>query len=107
MNPIKSVLAEELKNSSRMLKKYQQALAAIPKGSLVPKKIKGGTFYYLAYRDGGKVRFDYKGKLSEKQVAEFKSVAEQKAKYRDLISKLKEQLVFIKRSLHERKRRTH
>ena len=67
---------------------------------------KGGVFYYLAYRKGAKVRFDYKGKLSAKEVSEFKQAAGQKAKYRDLIADLKKQIVFIKRALHERKRRS-
>lgn len=106
MNPVKGVLVEELGNSERMLKRYQQALAELPKGSLVPKKIKGGRFFYLAYRQGGKVRFEYKGKLSEKQVEELKRSQAQRAKYRSLISELKKQIVFIKRALHERKRRS-
>lgn len=106
MNPIRGVLSEELDNSKRLLKRYQQALAQMPKGSLVPKKIKGGLFYYLAYRKAGKVRFDYKGKLSAKEVADFKQAASQKAKYRGLVAELKKQIVFLKRALHERKRRS-
>lgn len=106
MNPVKGVLAEELGNSERMLRKYQQALAELPKGSLVPKKIKGGRFFYLAYRQGGKVRFEYKGKLSEKEIEDFRRSRAQRARYRGLISDLKKQIVFIKRALHERKRRS-
>jgi hypothetical protein len=106
-NPVKGVLIEELANSERMLMRYRQALAALPKGSLVAKKIKGGVYYYSAYRVGGKVRFEYKGKLSEDQVTELEKAAGQKVKYRGLIAELKEQIVFIRRALHERKRRAH
>ena len=106
MNPVKGVLSEELENSERLLKKYRQAIEALPNGSLVPKKIKGGMFYYLAYRKGDKVHFEYKGKLSAGQVADFKQAAAQKAKYRRLIADLKKQIVFLKRALHERKRRS-
>lgn len=106
MNPVKGVLAEELQNSERMLRKYQQALASLPKGSLVNKKIKGSRFYYLAYRQGSRVRFDYKGKLSPDEVAKGKEAQSLRAKYRRLIAELKEQVVFIKRALHERKRRS-
>jgi hypothetical protein len=106
MNPVKGVLSEELRNSERLLRRYRQAVSDLPRGSLVPKKIKGGLFYYLAYRKEGKVRFDYKGKLSAGEVAEFKKAAEHKARYRGLISDLKKQIVFLKRALHERKRRT-
>jgi hypothetical protein len=104
-NPVKGVLAEELRNSERLLRRYREALAALPRGSLVAKKIKGGVYYYAAYRAGGKVRFEYKGKLSAAQVEEFKKTAGRKAKFRGLIADLKEQLVFIRRALHERKKR--
>lgn len=106
MNPVRGVLSEELANSERLLKRYRQAIAALPNGSLVPKKIKGGLFYYLAYRKGGKVRFDYKGKLSAGEVADYKKAAGQKAQFRGLIADLKKQIVFLKRALHERKRRS-
>ena len=107
MNPVKGVLYEELENSERLLKRYRQAIAALPRGSLVPKKIKGGLFYYLAYRKADKVHFEYKGKLSDKEVSDFKQAASQKAKYRGLVADLKKQIVFLKRALHERKRRSH
>ena len=106
MNPVKGVLAEELINSERMLKKYQRALSAIPKGSLVRKKIKGGVFYYLAYRQGRRVKFDYKGKLSAPEIAKFNEARALRAKYRLLMAELRKQIVFIKRALHERKRRS-
>ncbi|MFI5347425.1 MAG: hypothetical protein ACHQ51_13710 [Elusimicrobiota bacterium] len=106
MNPMRGVLSEELENSERLLKRYRQAIAESSKGSLVAKKIKGGVFYYLAYRKGGKVRFDYKGKLSAAEVSGFKKAAGQKAQYRGLISDLRKQIVFLKRALHERKRRS-
>ncbi|MFI5350747.1 MAG: hypothetical protein ACHQ2Z_14465 [Elusimicrobiota bacterium] len=106
MNPVRGVLSEELANSERLLKRYRQAIEALPKGSLVPKKIKGGVFYYLAYRKGDKVRFDYKGKLSAGEVSDFKRAANQKARYRGLISDIKKQIVFLRRALHERKRRS-
>lgn len=104
-NPVRGVLSEELDNSERLLKRYRQEIAALPHGSLVPKKIKGGVFYYLAYRQGDKVRFDYKGKLSASEVADFKKSASRKVQYRGLIADLKKQIVFLKRALHERKRR--
>lgn len=106
-NPVRGVLIEELANSERMLKRYRQALAELPKGSLVAKRIKGRVYYYAAYRVGGKVRFEYKGKLSEAEVEKLEKAASQKAQYRRLIADLKEQLVFIRRALHERKRRAH
>ena len=105
MNAIRGVLAEELKNSERLLSKYQEALAALPKGSLVEKEIKGRVFAYLAYRKGSRVKFDYKGKISPEEKAKYAEAKAMRAKYRSLISDLRKQIVFIKRALHERKRR--
>ena len=68
MNVIKSVLKEELANSLAMKKDYERELAKLPKGSLVKKKIKGHEYYYLQVREKGKVRFIYKGKLSDEEV---------------------------------------
>lgn len=106
MNPVRGVLAEELQNSERMLKKYRKALSVIAKGSLVPKEIKGRIFYYLAYRQGGRVKFEYKGKLSPEEIEKLKKSSALRAKYRALMADLREQIIFIKRALHERKRRS-
>lgn len=105
MNAVKGVLQEELENSEHLLRKYKQALGALPKGSLVPKQIKGRMFYYLAYREGGRVKFEYRGKLSQEELSKFQEAKAMKAKYRGLMSDLRKQIIFIKRALHERKRR--
>ena len=105
-NSVKGVLAEELQNSERMLREYRQALASLPKGALVCKKIKGSRFYYLAYRQGSRVRFDYKGKMSPEGIAKVKEAQSLRSKYRRLMADLKGQVSFIKRALHERKRRS-
>ncbi len=102
---IKGVLTEELENSSRMLERYRRALMELPRGSLVKKKIKGHDFYYLAFRNGDTVKFAYKGKLRPEEVSRYSETKKMRAKYRRLISELKAQIVFLKRALHERKRR--
>ncbi len=86
MKVIKSVLKEELDNSLTMKKDYERELARLPKGSLVKKKIKGHEYYYLQVRENGKVRFIYKGKLSDKEVKGYKQTKEYRAKYRKLLS---------------------
>lgn len=104
-SPIRGVLVEELENSRRLLKKYQQAVAALPKGSIREKKIGNQKFAYLAYRDGGRVKYEYKGKISPQEKAKYDEAKAMRAKYRGLIAELKKQIVFIERALHERKRR--
>ncbi|HAH05144.1 MAG TPA: hypothetical protein DCM05_01255 [Elusimicrobia bacterium] len=91
-----------------MLEKYKQAVKALPKGSLVAKKIRNGVFYYLAYRVGPRIRFEYLGKLSANRLANHKKkhgeAQARRLQYRKLISDLKNQIIFLKRALHERKR---
>ena len=94
--PIKSVLAEELENSMRMRKEYEKALEKIPKGCLSKKNIKGINYYYVAKREGSKVIYEYKGKLSKEQIKKIKSNAELRAKYRGSLSKVKRQIRFLK-----------
>ena len=99
MKVIKSVLKEELANFLAMKGDYERQLANLPKGSLVKKKIKGYEYYYLQVREKGKVRFIYKGKLSEEEVKEYEQAKEYRAKYRKLLSEVKKQIKFLKGTL--------
>jgi hypothetical protein len=99
MKVIKSVLQEELANSLAMKKDYERELAKLPKGSLVKKQIKGHEYYYLIIREKGKVRFIYKGKLSDEEIEKYKQAKEYRAKYRRLLSQLKKQIKFLKGAL--------
>jgi len=87
MGIIKGVLREELENSIKLKKDYEEALVKYPGGSLIKKSIKGHKYYYLAYREGRKVRFIYQGKkLSEDFIAAFKKSKRLRAKYKELIA---------------------
>ncbi len=99
MGPIKGVLKEELFNSLRMKKGYDRELIKLPKGSLVKKKIRGHDYYYLVVREGDKVRFIYKGKVSEAELKKYKEAKQYRAKYRKLLSQAKKQIRFLKSSL--------
>ena len=97
---IKGVLKEELDNSLRMKKRYEQELAKLPKGSLVKKNIKGYQYYYLLLRDKGKVKFIYKGKkVSTAEIKKYVQAKMLRAKYRGLLSKVKKQIKFLRGSL--------
>jgi hypothetical protein len=96
---IKGVLAEELQNSLRMEKEYKFALDKLPKGCLSQKKIKGHKYYYLVNREKDKLRYVYKGKLSEDQLKKYREAKEYRSKYRKSLSKLKKQIKFLRSSL--------
>ena len=97
---IKGVLKEELENSIKMQKRYEEELQKLPVGSLIKKKIKGHEYYYIVMRENGKVKFVYKGKrVSESLVEEYARAKEMRAKYRKLLSQLKKQIKFLKGAL--------
>ena len=96
---IKGVLQEELVNSRRMQRRYVQALRRLGKGSLVNKRIGGRAYYYLALREGARVRFRYLGKLSAQELQMRRSQHQQRGQYRRLLRDVKEQIRFLERSL--------
>lgn len=98
MGVIKGVLKEELKNSLDMLKSYQREMAKI-KGCLIRKKIGKYYYYYLVKRQGGKVRFAYKGPVSEEVKIAYVEQRKMLNKYKKLLSQVKEQIKFIRRAL--------
>ncbi len=96
---IKSVLKEELANSQRMRRRYEQALRRLGKGSLVRKRIGGHSYYYLAMREGERVRFRYLGKLSAQERQERLAQHRKRGQYRRLLREVKQQIRFLERSL--------
>ena len=96
---IKSVLREELVNSRRMQRRYEQALRRLGKGSLVMKRIGGHPYYYLAAREGRRVRFRYLGKLSGPERQARLVQHRQRGQYRRLLREVKQQIRFLERSL--------
>ena len=99
---IKDVLKEELENSLRMEKDYVREIAALPRGSLVRKLIKGRYFYYLVLRDGHKVRTLYKGRLSRAQIRQYKSGSERRRRLKGQLSRVKKQIRYLRSVLRGR-----
>ena len=100
MGVIKGVLKEELENSIEMKKDYEKALKSHPGGCFVQKETKGHQYYYLAVREGKKVRFIYKGKrLSKDEIAKLEKSKRLRKKYKKLIQKLDRQIKYLRRSL--------
>ena len=66
MSVIEGVLLEEKERNLMMQNQYLQEISSLPKGSIVKKSKKSGDYYYLTYRNGGRVVSDYLGKDVEK-----------------------------------------
>lgn len=104
MEIIIGVLKEELNNSKRLLKNYDLELKKLPKGSLVKKKIHHQDFYYLAYREGKKIVFEYKGKLSKDEIHQIEESKKKRLKYKKLMKDVKNQIHFIERVLRGKRK---
>jgi len=96
---IKDMLKEELQNSLRIRKDFEMAMNDLPKGSLVRKIIGGHEYYYLAFRAGGKVLFNYLGKLDHDAVSKHAEAQKYRASYRKQISEIDMQIKFIRKAL--------
>ncbi len=99
---IKEVMMEELKNSRQMADDYEAALARLPKGNLIRKKIKGRDYFYLQVRDGGKVRFDYVKNPSVAMIEKYRRAKAARVKYRSLLAQAKRQIKFLERIVRAR-----
>jgi len=96
---IKGVLAEELNNSLRMKNGYEKALRKLPIGCIRLKIIRGHRYCYLVKRVNGKVKYAYKGKMSENEIGKYEEAKKMRAKYRKLLSQVKKQIKFLRSSL--------
>lgn len=99
---IKDMLNEELQNSLRARKAYKRAVARLPRGALVRKVIRGRPYYYLAFRDGRRVRFVYKGKMSKDEIARYEEAKKYRKKYRHQMSEINKQIRFLRKVLRGR-----
>jgi hypothetical protein len=97
---IREILEEELENSLRMEQEYSLRLEKLPKGSLVRRMRNGHEYYYIVYRKEGKVCLDYVGKeVSAEMKKEYQEAKARRAQYRNLRSKVRQQIRFIRRAL--------
>ena len=98
MGVLKGVLKEELENSRDMLKRYKEEIVKI-KCCLIRKKLGRRYYYYLVKREGKKVKFIYKGPVSEEIEKAYSEQRKMLNKYKKLLSRVKNQIKFIKRAL--------
>lgn len=96
---IREVLQEEMANSRRLEKRYAARIARLPRGSIVQKRIRGRLYDYLAYREGGRVRFEYKGRLAPKVREKYLQAKMERARLRGLLAQARRQIRYLERAL--------
>jgi len=68
MSMILTTVRQEKERIEYMLEKYSEQLASLPKGQLYERKVGEKTYFYLKYREGGKVISKYIAKDDAEQV---------------------------------------
>ncbi|MDD5644280.1 MAG: hypothetical protein PHO00_02375 [bacterium] len=99
MKKTRDILAAELSELLKTRKELSDTIDSFPAGTMVRKTIKGKPYYYLAKRDGKRVRFSYMGKMSDEDLKTMKNLFALRKKYLLLAKSLKRQAASLKRLL--------
>ncbi len=91
---ITSVIQNEAKRNEKMIAEYKALISELPKGSLVLRK----NYYYLKYREGGKVCDKYIGK-NPSAVEDIKNKLELRRHYSEMLAHLETEQKAIKKAL--------
>lgn len=92
---IYSVIQNEAERNGRMIRQYEELITTLPRGSLICRK---NEYYYLKYREGGKVCDKYIGK-DPKVVSDIRSKLERRKHYEDMLASLKQEQKEIQKIL--------
>ena len=92
---IQIVVQNEAERNEKMIRQYEELMNNLPRGSLICRK---KEYYYLKYREGGKIHDEYIGKDPE-IVADIRNKLEQRKHYSQMLSVLKQEQKAIRKIL--------
>ena len=92
---IQTVIEKEAIRNGEMIAQYENLLAQLPKGTLILRR---DEYYYLKYRESGKVRDKYIGKDPTK-IAEIRERLEQRRHCEKMLASLKQEQKVIQQIL--------
>ena len=84
---INNVIEKESLRNEEMIRQYEDLIASLPKGSLICRK---KEYYYLKFREDGKLRDQYIGKDPE-VISSVREQLEQRKQYVKMLSALKKE----------------
>ena len=84
---INNVIEKESLRNEEMIRQYEDLIASLPKGSLICRK---KEYYYLKFREDGKLRDQYIGKDPE-VMSSVREQLEQRKHYVKMLSALKKE----------------
>jgi len=89
---------KEKQRIDRMIDAYSKQLKDLPKGTVAEKKNGNNVYYYLKYRDGGKVVSEYLGKNDDK-VSRIRALIDKRRHIEAMIKHLREEQTLALRVL--------
>ena len=92
---IASVIQNEAERNEKMMREYEALLSELPKGSLICRK---NEYYYLKYRDNGKIVDKYIGKDPD-VIDDLRQKLELRRHYSKMLSALKQEQKAISKIL--------
>ena len=92
---IQSVVNNEAKRNENMIRQYEALIEELPRGSLICRK---KEYYYLKYREDGKIQDKYIGK-DLNVVAEIRRKIELRRHYAEMLAALKQERKTIQKIL--------
>lgn len=98
------ILEEERKRLISLKEKYKRQLSGLPKGSLSRKKRWNREYVYLAYRESGKIKFDYIGPVDSEAVKELSDKIDQRKELEDKLQQVNKNLIDVERGLRGKRR---
>ena len=93
---INSIIQNEAERNARMIDEYRTLLAKLPKGSLICRK----NYFYLKYRENGKVQDKYIGKEGE-TVEKLRNDLSLRKHYSEMLETLEQEQKTINRILED------
>lgn len=92
---INNVIEKEALRNEEMIRQYEDLIASLPKGSLICRK---KEYYYLKFREDGKLQDQYIGKDPE-VISSVREQLEQRKHYVKMLSALKKEQKAIRKIL--------
>lgn len=100
MDAVKGVLREELEYELKVRERYEEALFALPKGSLSKKRIGGRDYFYLAHREGPTIKTVYVGKADAEEVQAYQANIAKRKRYQRMLRETKRTIRYLKKVLN-------
>jgi hypothetical protein len=103
MTIVFGILKDELDRLMSLKENYTRIIDDLPKGSIIVKRRNGRKYYYLAWREGAKVKYKYIGiEKSDKLNETTKSICEKK-NFKEKIKNVKQSIKEIEKVLNAKK----